>query len=230
MIVLVRHGETAPNRRGAALGRADVPLTPRGLRQAEAVAAAVLARLDVPARRPVAGRAGRPVPVRVVSSPLRRARQTAEVVAARLGVDVTVDDRLVELDYGTWDTLDWAELPREALARWRSDPSFTPPGGESLTAVAQRMAAFCAQHLPDPRRAPGDEAAGGPVVAVSHVSPIKAAVTWALGVDVGRSWRMHLDLASITCLRRSGGGVTLASFNETAHLAADRTAAPHRGT
>lgn len=220
MIVLVRHGETAPNRRGAALGRADVPLTPRGHRQAHAVAEALLALTDGTARRPVADPSPTQAPVRspVVSSPLRRARQTAEVIAARLGVDVVLDDRLVELDYGTWDTLDWSELPREALARWRADPSFAPPGGESLTAVARRMASFCAQHLPDPRQEPGDGSAGGPVVAVSHVSPIKAAVTWALGVDVGRSWHMHLDLASITRLRRTPGGVTLASFNETAHL------------
>lgn len=199
MIVLVRHGETAPNRRGAALGRADVALTDRGRAQAQAVAAALARTLG-------------DGPVAVRTSPLRRARQTAEAIAARLGVPVTEDDRLVELDYGDWDTRDWAALPPEALARWRADPTFAPPGGESLTAVARRMAGFCAEAL----EAPADRPPA--VVAVSHVSPIKAAVAWALQAEVGLSWRMRLDLASISRVAAGPHGPLLVSFNETGHL------------
>jgi broad specificity phosphatase PhoE len=144
----------------------------------------------------------------VVSSPLRRAVETAEVIAAVHGRPVEVEERLVELDYGTWDQRRSQEVSAEDWATWRDDPAFAPPGGESLEAVTRRVSAWCAETL-------GDEL----VVAVSHVSPIKAAVCWVLGVDERATWRMYLDLASITRIgRRGDGGVYLASYNETAHL------------
>ena len=145
----------------------------------------------------------------VVSSPLVRARATAEAIAARHAVTVEIDDRLIELDYGAWDGVPLADIAPEDWAAWRADPAFTPPGGESLAAVNARVASFCADVL-------GDDL----VVAVSHVSPIKAAVCCALGVDERATWRMHLSLASVT---RVGGrpdrGAYLLSYNETTHLA-----------
>jgi broad specificity phosphatase PhoE len=81
---------------------------------------------------------------------------------------------------------------------------FAPPAGESLRDVTERAGSFCASRL-DTRV----------IVAVSHVSPIKGAVTWALGVSPELAWRMRLDVASIT---RIAEGPSLLSFNETAHL------------
>jgi broad specificity phosphatase PhoE len=195
VIVLVRHGETEANRERLALGRADPPLTATGRAQADAVAAALGARLSGVDD------------VRVVSSPLTRARETAAAVAAALGLEMTVDPRLVELDYGEWDVRSFAEFPSEDLARWRRDATFAPPGGESLLAVGARVGQWCA------------EVADGPtVVAVSHVSPIKAAVLWALDADPLLAWRMRLDVASITRVETGGGQRALVGFNETAHL------------
>ena len=146
----------------------------------------------------------------MVSSPLVRARETAEAIAARHAVTIEIDDRLIELDYGAWDGVPLADIAPEDWAAWRADPAFAPPGGESLTSVNARVASFCTDVL-------GDDL----VVAVSHVSPIKAAVCCALGIDERATWRMQLGLASVT---RVGGrpdrGASLLSYNETGHLAA----------
>ncbi len=195
MIVFVRHGQTASNRGGQLQGRFDAPLTAEGEAQAKCVAAALQ----------------REAPARVVSSPLVRARATADAIAASLGLVAEVDDRLVELDYGEWDQLRMLDIPAEAWRKWRETVSFSPPGGESLEAVTARVVEFCNDHF----SAATDES----VVAVSHVSPIKAAVCWALGTDERASWRMRLGLASIT--RIDGGedrAPLLLSFNETSHL------------
>jgi len=184
VIVFVRHGETAPNRKGLLLGRSDPPLTERGREQADALAARL------------AGLA----PVTVLSSPLGRALATAAPIAAATGCSVELDDRLVEIDYGEWDGQPLAQLTAEVVTQWRADADFAPPGGESLRMVGARVAGFCQEHL-------GRDI----VVAVSHVSPIKAAVTWALGVGDELAWRMRLDVASIT---RIDLGPVLLAFNE----------------
>jgi alpha-ribazole phosphatase len=191
VILFVRHGETDANRKRLALGRADPPLTERGAEQAGALAA----------------RLGTERVHEVRSSPLRRARETAAPIAAALGLEVVVDERLIELDYGEWDTSSFADLPADELARWRSDPTFAPPGGESLRAVTGRVADFCTELLEGPH-----------AVAVSHVSPIKAAVTWALGATELLGWRMFLDLASITRIAGRDGNAALIGYNDTAHL------------
>jgi probable phosphoglycerate mutase len=194
MILMVRHGETAANRDRLALGRADPELTERGRTQAAAVAA----------------RLGSTSVATVFSSPLGRARETAALIAEVAGTAVVVDERLIELDYGARDGSSFADLPADQLARWRTDPTFAPPGGESLRAVAARVGAFCTEHLDGPT-----------VVAVSHVSPIKAAVTWALGADEGLAWRMFLDLASITRIAGRNGQATLIGYNDIGHLTPD---------
>lgn len=199
MIIFVRHGETDANRRRVALGRADPPLTERGTEQAAAVA-----------RRLATERIGS-----VRTSPLQRTRDTAAPIAAALGLEVEVDDRLVELDYGEWDTMSFADLPADDLARWRKDPTFAPPGGESLRAVSGRIAGFCRELLDGPH-----------AVAVSHVSPIKAAVTWALDASELLGWRMFLDLASITRIGGRDGNAALLAFNDTAHLLAPEDGDP----
>jgi probable phosphoglycerate mutase len=190
VIALVRHGQTQPNREGLLLGRSDPPLTDTGRAQAEDLAAEFR---------------GAPIE-RVVSSPLDRARATAEMIAATRGIAVEVDERLIELDYGAWEGQPLSALPRELLAEWRVDPRFAPPGGESLRAVGERVASFCDNEL---------RHASALTVAVSHVSPIKAAVAWALNAGDELAWRMRLDVASVT---RIGRGPVLLSFNETGHL------------
>lgn len=188
MIVLVRHGQTQNNAEGRLVGRADPPLTELGRRQAAALAAAV------------------PAAARVVSSPLGRARQTAAV----FGVPVEVDERWVEVDYGEYDGRPLAEVPPDLWRHWRSDPGYCPPGGESIAAVGERVRAASTELLA--------EAAERDIVVVSHVSPIKAAVAWALGVGDEVAWRLFLEVASVSRIVVGPHGPVLRSFNECAHL------------
>ena len=186
MIAFVRHGETPPNRAGLFLGRSDAVLTEHGRAQAERLAE-VLGGWGVE---------------RVLTSPLRRARDTAAPIAAFCDRAVEVDERLIEIDYGEWEGRSFGDLEPAVVTRWRADGGFAPPGGESLEMVAQRVESFCDEWLDD-----------RVVVAVSHVSPIKAGVTWTLRVGPELAWRMRLDVASIT---RISAGPVLLSFNETA--------------
>jgi broad specificity phosphatase PhoE len=185
MLVLVRHGQTDANARGLLQGRVDLPLSDLGRRQAAALAALV------------------PPDARVIASPLRRTRETA----AAFATDVEVDERWIELDYGEFDGRPIADLPPEVWAEWRADPHFVPPGGESLVTLGARVRGACEELL--------DEARGGDVVVVSHVSPIKAAIGWALGVGDEVGWRLFVQVASVTRVAVGPGGPSLFSFNET---------------
>lgn len=172
-------------------------MTALGRAQAAAIAVAV-------------GAAG--APALVVSSPLLRARQTAEAVADAVGAagDIVVDERWIELDYGELEGTELASIAPELWAAWRGDPSFTPPGGESVAMLGERVRGACVELA--------ERAARETVVVVSHVSPIKAAVAWALGVGDEVSWRMFLDVASICRLAIRPQGPSLVSFNDVAHL------------
>ena len=196
MLILVRHGEVPANASGLLLGRRDEHLNELGRRQAAAVAS-------------VLG-----LPARVVSSPLARARETATA----LGLPVEVDPRWVELDYGAYEGTPAGAAGRAGLGSppRRADPSFSPPGGESLAAVGERVREAC--------EGLAAEASVADVVVVSHVSPIKAAVAWALGVGDATAARMHLGVASICRVGFASSGPVLHSFNERSHL--DRLASP----
>lgn len=191
MLVLVRHGRTQANAAGLLQGRVDHPLDEVGERQAREVTGFVRSILDDRIDR-------------VVSSPLQRARQTA----AGFGVDVTVDERWIELAYGEYEGVPHADVPSEVWNQWRRDPDFVPAGGEALSALDTRVRAACEELV--------DEAADRNVVVVSHVSPMKSAVAWALGVDLSLSWRTHLSTASVCRIEMRRHGPVLVSFNETA--------------
>jgi len=195
VIVLVRHGETEANSRGLLLGRADPPLSDTGRTQARAVAE----RLGAEAR-----------PDAVVASPLRRTMETAAVIADVFGLTVEPEPALIEMDYGEWDERPLADVPREVWAAWHDDIDFAPPGGESLASVQLRVSECAAGLLA--------RSADGPIIAVSHVSPIKAAVLWALGLDdlPHLAWRLRLDVASITRIAPGLAGPVLAGFNQRA--------------
>ena len=190
MLIVVRHGRTEQNRAGRLLGRLDVDLDETGRAQAAALAAHV-GSVD-----------------RVVSSPLARTRQTAEA----WDVPVEIDDRFVELDYGELDGTAMVDVPADTWAAWRSDLDFAPPGGESIRALGERVRAGC-----ESLRA---AAAERDVVVVTHVSPIKAVVAWALGVPDDVAWRMYVAPASITRVQIGERGPSLHGFNQVDHLAA----------
>ncbi|MBV9099034.1 MAG: bifunctional RNase H/acid phosphatase [Frankiaceae bacterium] len=198
-LLLLRHGETplTPEKRFS--GRGDPELSERGVAQAAAAAARLLSAGGIAA---------------VVSSPLRRAKQTASAVAESLGVDVVVDEGFVETDFGAWEGLTFAEVrarfPAEMQA-WLGDPSVPPPDGESLTETFARVTSARERVLAS---YPGLR-----VVVVSHVTPIKAMVREALGAPPQVVYRMHLDPASLTTIDwYADGPAVVTGLNDVSHL------------
>ena len=191
MLILVRHGRTQANREGRLQGRLDQDLDDHGRRQATAVAAYVRERCDVDV---------------VVSSPLKRAEQTA----AAFGMPVETDDRWMELSYGEYEGTPHTDVPSEIWSHWRDDAHFTPAGGESLAALDVRVRSACNDLLAQARETN--------IVVVSHVSPMKSAVAWALGVGIDISFNCHLDHASVCRIAIRGDRPILQTFNETAPL------------
>jgi len=198
MLHVVRHGRTEANASGLLLGRLDPDLDELGERQAKAVASAV-----------------GPVD-RVVSSPLMRTRRTAEafevsgVVAG--GGAVEVDERWVEMDYGEFDGRPVADVAPETWAAWRADLDWAPPGGESHRSLGLRVRAALDDLAESARTID--------VVVVTHVSPVKAALAWALGVGDEVAWRTFVAPASVMTIGFGPAGPSLRGFNDTAHLTA----------
>jgi probable phosphoglycerate mutase len=195
MLVLVRHGESVANAQGLLLGRLDAALTEHGRAQAAAASSMLTA----------------PV-VELRSSPLARARDTASLLG--LDVPVQIDERWIEVDYGEFDGQPLRDVPAEVWREWRRDPGFRPPAGETLSEVDQRVSMACAGLFAEAGE--GARRSDGDVVVVSHVTPIKAAVAWALGADALLSWRLHLNTASVTRIGWGTDGPVLHGYNQVA--------------
>jgi probable phosphoglycerate mutase len=190
----VRHGESVANAQGLLLGRTDAELTALGRTQAAAVPALLSQRV-----------------VDVRTSPLARARDTAELLG--LDAPVTVDDRWVEVDYGEFECQPLGGIPAEVWQQWQRDRGFRPAGGESLAEVDERVEAACAELFA--ADGTGARRGDGDVLVVSHVTPIKAAVAWALGTT-DLYWRLHLRTASVTRIGWNRDAPILHGFNEVA--------------
>lgn len=132
---MVRHGRTEANAQRQLLGRADVVLDALGRAQAVALGVALT---------PLA-------PARIVTSPLKRARETAAEIAAVTGAPVEIDERWIEVDYGDFDRTPLRDVPHEVWQHWRTDPAWRPPHGESLTEVGERVRTACEELLESPR-------------------------------------------------------------------------------
>ena len=149
----------------------------------------------------------------VLSSPLRRARQTAAAVAEATGAPLVVRDGLIETDFGAWEGLTFTEARDRdpALhAQWLGSEDVAPPRGESFAVVARRIAAE--------RAAVVEEFAGATVVLVTHVTPIKMLLRDALQGGPGILYRLHLDLAALSIVDfYPDGGASVRLVNDTSH-------------
>lgn len=214
-VVLTRHGSTPRSDPEQHLGQGiDIGLSAEG----ETAARALAARLVGVAFD------------RVISSPLRRAVETVEILAA--GRAVETDPRLAEMDYGEWEGLTYAEIEARDLERrrrWEADPATEHcPGGESGNEVAARVRSFLADATAgvgpgavSEMREPGPEPAGR-ILVVAHATLNRILLCVALGVPV-RDFRRRFrqDPANLTILRFPGdvdAGAALMLANDTAHL------------
>ena len=203
-LLLLRHAQTEHSAARRYSGRGDVPLTPLGERQAEALAR----RLSDKHPSTTEGVAA------VVTSPLRRCGRTAELVAAALAAPLIVHDGLTEVDFGAWEGLTFAEAAAshpELHPRWLADSSVAAPGGESFDAVHRRV-----------RRARDELIASygaATLVLVSHVTPIKTLLRMALDAGPSLFFRLHLDLASLSIAEfYPDGAAVVRLINDTSHL------------
>lgn len=176
MIVdLVRHADTG--RRGHMDGRSDPPL--------------LVGAVDAPCRCH-AGTSW----TRIVSSPLRRAHDTAVALAAPLGIEVNRDPRWAEFDFGDWDGRPSGELPAEAVAAFHADPLRNPPpGGEDWEGFGRRIADGLRALLAD--GAVGE----GPVLVVSHAGALRMALAEACGLPWAALWALRIDYGTRLRLR-----------------------------
>jgi broad specificity phosphatase PhoE len=198
-VTLVRHGRTEWNRVERFRGRADLPLDETGMAQARATA-----------RRLAAG----PPPQAVYSSPLSRARQTAEAIAAAFGLPVRVQEALADIDYGQWQGLTPAQVKERwpgLYEEWLQAPQRARiPGGESLRRLRRRAMAgvteLCRRHD------------GGAVVLVAHTVVNRIILLGILGLGNERFWRLHQDPCALNVFEWEAGRFTLVSLNDTCHL------------
>ncbi|MGW3728865.1 bifunctional RNase H/acid phosphatase, partial [Streptomyces sp. NPDC000851] len=200
--VLLRHGETplTPHKRFSGSGGTDPSLSDVGREQAERVATALARRGTIQ---------------EIVASPLARTRETAGVVAARLGLDVSIDDGLRETDFGAWEGLTFAEVHErypDDLSAWLASPDAEPTGGgESFAATATRIAATRDKLVA--------AYAGRTVLLVTHVTPIKTFVRLALGAPPESLFRMELSAASLSVVAYyADGNASVRLLNDTSHL------------
>ena len=202
LLYLVRHGETESNRAGLALGRADVPLNERGMRQARCLGEAL---------------AGEPFAV-IYTSPLARTRQTAEAIAGPHGLPPVAEPGLIEMDIGELDGLTFAEIRERhpgLLERWVSPEGQTTAllGGESLAEVRDRAW----KTLEILGRRHENEV----VCAVTHNFVILSVLTRALGVELSHFRRLRHGVGAISVLDFRADRVRVRRLNDTCHLAAE---------
>jgi broad specificity phosphatase PhoE/ribonuclease HI len=197
--LLLRHGQTELSTQRRYSGRGNPALTDVGRGQAEAAAQYLGRRGGVAA---------------VVTSPLQRAYDTAAEAAKALGLDVAVDEDLIETDFGLWEGLTFteaAERDPELHRKWLRDTSVMPPDGESFDSVSDRVQRARARII--------SEHAGETVLVVSHVTPIKTLLRLALDAGPGILYRLHLDLASLSIAEfYPDGASSVRLVNETSYL------------
>ncbi|SCK17693.1 probable phosphoglycerate mutase [Streptomyces sp. WMMB 714] len=201
-LVLLRHGETplTPSKRFSGSGGTDPELSGAGRRQAAAVAGALAERGTLQA---------------VVSSPLRRCRETAAAVAKRTGLDVRIEEGIRETDFGAWEGLSFAEVRErypDDLEAWLGSTGVRPTGGgESFDEVTRRVAVARDKLLA--------RYAGRKVLVVTHVTPVKILARLALGAPPESLFRMELSAASLSSVDYyADGTASLRLLNDTGHL------------
>jgi broad specificity phosphatase PhoE len=197
-LVLVRHGQTDWNVKGRYMGWTDEGLNEEGLRQAERLGR----RLE---RWPIGA---------IFSSPLKRARSTAEMVAGPHSLPVQIVDELGEMRIGEWEGMyagDIAARYPGLWKTWRANPGdFRMPGGESLDEVRDRAVRAFNRMMDGPK--------GRMVLAVTHDVVVRLLVAHCLGVSEDIYRRLEVGNASITVIEQAGDKCRLRVLNDTGHL------------
>lgn len=175
-LYLIRHGAVPANRDRRFIGDRDEQLTDEGREQIRKLA---LELAEAP-------------PAAILSSPLSRARETAEMLARAPGIEVQIEPRLQEQSFGEWEGRSFKELSASDVHRYFAEPEVAPPGGESLLSVRQRVLSVVADLV--------SKEEASPVYLVSHVGPIKILLAEALDIPLSVLRRLILDPGTVTVL------------------------------
>jgi broad specificity phosphatase PhoE len=199
--VLVRHGESVWNSERRIQGSLDPELSPRGRRQTDLLVSHLRAHLT-------------PTVAAIYSSPLRRAAQTADQVAATYGIPVVHEPDLREMSLGTWEGKTVAEIQATypgCYERWLEDPlAFPAPGGEDLRSFEHRVVGSLERMQHTHPKAD--------LIVVSHGGVIKALLCFALGLDVRYLFRLKQDNTAINQIELDGRIRRVLLLNDTCHL------------
>ena len=196
-LILARHGETAWNVEKIFRGRADVDLDEVGIKQAELLGK-YLSDWKLEA---------------IYSSPLKRALDTANIIARYQKVSVCIAEGLIDFDFGEWQSLSEQEVKRlypAVLDEWHNNPHKAKmPGGESLEDVTGRAVEVVYDVLSRHQ---------GNVLLVSHRVVIKVLICYLLGLDNSHFWNINQDVCGITIFKYADGRFVLTKHNDTSHL------------
>jgi broad specificity phosphatase PhoE len=196
-LILVRHGETEWNVEQVFRGRIDVGLNETGVRQAELLAQ-YLGGVNIDA---------------VYSSPLRRALNTAEVVARYHKLEVKIAPGLIDFDFGKWQGLPHQEVKRrykKLYAQWIENPHLIKmPDGEGLSDVRERALPVVNEVIAKHE---------GTVVLVSHRVVNKVLICALLGLDNSHFWNIRQDTCGTTTFAYQNGRFILTKHNDTSYL------------
>jgi ribonuclease H / adenosylcobalamin/alpha-ribazole phosphatase len=201
-VVVLRHGDTrfSPERRFSGVGSGDPGLSAVGREQVRRAADSALLRGSTFAE--------------VLTSPMTRCQETARIVAEALGVSIIVERDLREMDFGLWEEMTFDEVQDrypEDLLRWTQSAWASPTGSsDSIAAVVDRMGTAAARFA--------SRYAGASVLAVTHVTPMKALVAHALGAPPAALFHMEVSSACFSRITYSAGDASVRLFNDTSHL------------
>lgn len=199
LIILVRHGECEGNVKGMFRGRADFPLNERGFVQAQDLAQEL-----------------KSFPVKYIySSPLIRARQTAEAIGEQSGVEVKVEEKFNNIELGSWEGRFMKKIAQEYPKEWElwvhNPEKLKVEDMETLYDV-QKRAKACLDSLVSQHN-------GEVLVVVSHRAVLKPLIAACLNIASPYFWKIHLDTASYSLLScKNGRGYCLIQSNQTKHL------------
>ena len=177
-LIIVRHGETDSNIKGTYLGWTDVELNETGLKQAEVVSEKLKStKFDF-----------------ILSSPLKRAKSTAQIINKQHNHKIIYKDSLKERNFGLWDDLTYKEItekfPVECEAWAKEWSNYSPPEGESAIEVYKNLTGFINKLILDKEQ--------GVILIVTHLGCIRKLISHLLGMGIEGSWRFRVDNCSIT--------------------------------
>jgi broad specificity phosphatase PhoE len=198
-IILVRHGQTAWNVTERFRGREDLPLDDTGRSQANSTAVRIARQWN---------------PSAVYSSPLSRARTTAEAIGQRCQLPVQIHQGLIDIDYGRWQGLTPEEAayryPRHIRGWYRGARSPRPPGGESLSQVKRRCMKMIIEIV--------SQHPGKIVVLVGHTVVNRIILLGVLSIGLRHFWHLRQEPCAINLIETDGRTFVLESMNDTCHL------------